>query len=163
MDGREMNALVLDANGISGTAKAGVLPLVRHLASLALVPGLVVPEVTDAVSRAALPEALADWLCARDPTSDSLASIPPPGSLADRHVLALALDYRPCLIVSGGRAVVNQAERLGVGSIDAPTVVQVLAEAGLIPAARPHLDRMRAHGFGIPDDLYREIRSSLGE
>lgn len=157
------DTLVLDANGIIGTAKAGLLPLVRHLAAVVIVPTSVAAEVTDAVSRTALGEALADWLSAQDPTGASLALVPPLSSEPDRHVIALALDHPPALILSGDQAVVNRAEALGIGAIDAPTVVQVLAEAGLIAAARPHLDRMRDQGFGIPDELYQEILASVGE
>ncbi len=160
---RGPDTLVLDANGIIGTGKAGIFPLVRHLAARALIPVLVIREVTDTVSRAPLEQALTDWLSPLDPSGDSLALIPSSSSEPDRHVLALALDHMPCVVVSGDRGLANRAQRLGIDCIDAPTVVRVLAEEGIIPAAKPHLDRMKEQGFGIPDMLYQEILASLGE
>jgi predicted nucleic acid-binding protein len=39
----------------------------------------------------------------------------------------------------------------------------LLARAGIIPAAKPHLDQMIAQGFGVPAELYTSILHSLGE
>jgi predicted nucleic acid-binding protein len=154
---------VLDANGIIGLAKGGCFSLIPHLFSALYVPSLVVPEITDQVSQAELATALRGWLREEAPTGVSLGATPPHKGEADRHVLALAIDHRPALIVTGDRGLQNKAKQLLVATIDAPTVVRLLVEANLIPAAKPHLDQMRLSGFGIPQLLYEEILRALGE
>jgi predicted nucleic acid-binding protein len=82
---------------------------------------------------------------------------------ADRHVLALALDHQPCFIVTGDRGLSNRAAQLQIGSVSAPRMVQLFAEAGLIAAARPHLEQMIQQGFGISQQAYDDIIQHLGE
>lgn len=50
-----------------------------------------------------------------------------------------------------------------VECVDPPRVVQALAEAAIVTAARPYLDQMRQMGFGIPHELHDEILDALGE
>jgi predicted nucleic acid-binding protein len=153
----------LDANGIIGLAKAGCLALLPRLFREVYVPPQVVPEITDPTSRVAVQAALADWLKEGQPTTASLQQSPASRGQADRSVLALALDYRPCTIVTGDRWIVNQAMQLGIPTINVPALIQLLARAGIVQAAKPYLDQMIALGFGIPPDLYASILQSLGE
>jgi hypothetical protein len=55
------------------------------------------------------------------------------------------------------------SQRLGIPSIDAPHVIQLVAEAKLIAAAKPHLDQMRQRGYGIPQTVYERILRDVGE
>jgi predicted nucleic acid-binding protein len=55
------------------------------------------------------------------------------------------------------------SQRLGIPSIDAPHVIQLLAEAKLMAAAKPHLDQMRQRGYGIPQAVYEQILRDVGE
>jgi predicted nucleic acid-binding protein len=154
---------ILDANGVIGLAKSGCFALIPRLFDLVLVPSAVVQEVTDLISRGELEQALGEWICQEEPSENSLRRIPPLKREADRHVLALALDHQPCILVTGDRALVNRARNLGIETVSAPIVVQLLAEAGLIAAARPYLDQMIGLGFGIPGSLYDAILEALGE
>ena len=158
-----IESAILDANGIIGLAKRGCLALLPRLFSSAFVPVLVIDEITDAVSADELRAALANWLVAESPTSQSMQAVPQMRSEADRSVLALALDHFPCFVITGDRALRNRAARLQSTAISAPRIVQLLAESGLIAAAKPHLDRMMASGFGIPQVLYDAILGELGE
>jgi predicted nucleic acid-binding protein len=86
---------------------------------------------------------------------------------ADRHVLALAIDRQvsipDCFLITGDEKLRRHALRFGIGSVDAPHLIQLLAEAGLIMAAKPHLDQMRLRGYGITQEIYEEILLRLGE
>lgn len=82
---------------------------------------------------------------------------------ADRHVLALAIERSPSILITGDRRLANKAEVFGIVCLIPPRIVQMLAEAGVVPAARPHLDQMRQIGFGIPDEVYDDILRTLEE
>jgi predicted nucleic acid-binding protein len=58
---------------------------------------------------------------------------------------------------------VNLAKRLLISTISAPRIIEFLARDGLIAAAKPYLDQMIRHGFGIPHELYVAILQRLGE
>jgi len=154
---------ILDANGIIGLAKGGCFLLIPQTFSIVYVRSLVTGEITDPVSRAEREAALGGWLREETPTAESLRRIPPHKSEADRHVLALAIEHRPGVIVTGDRGLESKARALQIATINAPSVVQLLALAGLIPAAQPHLDQMRLQGFGIAQPLYQAILRTPGE
>jgi predicted nucleic acid-binding protein len=153
---------ILDANGVIGLSKCGCLSLVPHLFRAVFIPSLVAAAITDPISRAALSAARQSWLVEAHPAPQSLQHAPPLRSEADRQVLAAALEHLPCVIVTGDRALTNSAKQLHPATISAPRVIQLLAEAQLIPAARPHLDQMRASEFGIRQELYETILRELG-
>ncbi len=160
---RSKPAAVLDANAIIGLAKSGCLSLVPRVFAAVFTPPLVVSEVTDPLSRAELVPALGDWLVEETPTAHSLQQSPPHRGEADQHVLALAIDHQPCMVVTGDRALISMATEIGIETTSAPRIIQLLAEARLVPQARPCLDQMQDLGFGIAADLYTEILSDLGE
>lgn len=154
---------VLDANSIIGLAKGDCFPLVARIFDVVLVPPAVTREIMDPISRDQLVTALTDWLDEASPTPDALTQVPDFGTEADRHALALALDRRPCVILTGDLQLTRKAGHLGIRCVNPPLVVQALAETGVISAAGPHLDRMVRLGFGIPEGLYQRILKALGE
>lgn len=154
---------VLDANSIIGLAKGDCFPLVARIFDTILVPPAVTREITDPVSHAQLVAALGDWLEEVSPSPDAITQVPEFGTDADRHALALACDRRPCVILTGDLQLTRKAGQLGIRCVNPPLVVQALAEAGVLSAAGPHLDRMIHLGFGIPEDLYQRILNATGE
>jgi predicted nucleic acid-binding protein len=159
----KIKAGILDANGIIGLAKSGCFSLTQIVFAEVFVPSLVVQEITDPLSKNELEQALVNWLKEEAPTLSSLQQVPLLRSEADRHVLGLALDHRPCVIVTGDRGLSNKAKQFQIATISAPRIVQLLAEAKFIKAAKPHLDQMRQLKFGIPQRLYEEILRGLSE
>lgn len=159
----KVEAGILDANGIIGLAKSGCFSFTQNVFAEVFVPSLVVQEITDTLSKDELEQALGSWLTEEAPTLSSLQQAPLLKSEADRHVLGLALDHRPCVIVTGDRGLSNRAKQFQIAAISAPRVVQLLAEAKLIKVAKPHLDQMRQLEFGIPQRLYEEILRGLDE
>ncbi|MCC6444136.1 MAG: hypothetical protein IT210_11870 [Armatimonadetes bacterium] len=156
-------AAVLDANAIIGLAKSESLALTPHLvAECAISPGAA-GEVQDALSRTALRDALASWLRLRTPRPEFLDRLPAFPSPADREVLALSLQMRPCVLVTGDLWLSRRAAERSVPVLPAPALIQWFAVVGLIDRARPYLDRMIAQGFGIDPLLYGAILSTLGE
>ena len=158
----EIRAAIVDSNGAIGLAKAGCFSFLPAVFDVLLVPPAVVREVTDPISAPQLKAALADWLtCAA--SSKAMGRVPDFGGPADREALALALDNSPCVILTGDRQLIGKARQLGVLCVNPPLFVQSLAEAGLIPAAKPYLDQMIRRGFGIPIELYTKMLTALGE
>lgn len=124
---------ILDANGIIGLAKSGCFPLLPRLFQRVLVPRAVVAEVTDALSKTELTAALEVWLFQTDPSEVSLQRLPSMKSETDRHLLALALEHRPVLIVTVDRGLARRARQHGVETISAPRVVSCSRKPGLFP------------------------------
>jgi predicted nucleic acid-binding protein len=158
---------VLDSNGIIGLAKANCFPLLQNLLTEICVPPAVVAEITSEIPQKALQSALGKWLTELLPSADALRQVAFINKEADRHVLALAIDRQAsipdCFLITGDEKLRRRAMRFGVASIDAPHLIQLFAEGGLITAAKPHLDQMRSLGYGIADEVYEEILSQLGE
>jgi predicted nucleic acid-binding protein len=158
---------VLDSNGIIGLAKADCFQLLQHLFPEICVPRAVVAEITDQLSQNELQSALGKWLTELLPSADALRQVAFVNQNADRHVLALAIDRQAsipdCYLITGDEKLRRRALRFGIGSVDAPHLIQLLAEAGLIRAAKPHLDQMRLRGYGITQEIYEEILRQMGE
>ncbi|MBO0722795.1 MAG: hypothetical protein J2P41_18365 [Blastocatellia bacterium] len=158
---------VLDSNGIIGLAKANCFQLLQNLFSDICVPSAVVAEITDQLSQNELNLALGKWLTELQPTTNALRQVEFVNQNADRHVLALAIDRQvaipECFLITGDEKLRRRALRFGIGSVDAPHLIQLLAEAGFITAAKPHLDQMRSRGYGITQENYEEILKQLGE
>lgn len=158
---------VLDSNGIIGLAKADCFPLLQHLFTEICVPQAVVAEITDQLSQKALQNALGKWLTELLPSADALRQAAFINREADRQVLALAIDRQlsipDCFLITGDEKLRRRALRFGIGSVDAPHLIQLFAEGGFITAAKPHLDQMRLLGYGIREEVYEEILHRLGE
>lgn len=158
---------VLDSNGIIGLAKADCFPLLRRLFTETCVPPAVVTEITDQLSRNALQAAMGRWLTELLPSADALSQAAFVKQEADRHVLALAIDRQAsipdCFLITADEKLRRRALRFGIASVDAPHLIQLLAEAKFIAAAKPRLDQMRLLGYGITQEVYEEILRRLGE
>lgn len=158
---------VLDSNGIIGLAKADCFPLLQHLFTETCVPSAVVAEVTDQLSKNVLRTALGKWLTELITSADALRQTSFVNQEADRHVLALAIDRQAsipdCFLITGDEKLRRYALRFGIASVDAPHLIQLLAEGGFITEAKPHLDQMRQLGYGITQEVYEEILRLLGE
>lgn len=102
---------ILDANGIIGLAKADCLSYLPRLFREIFILKSVVKEVTDPVSKPALEQALADWLKPETPTAGSIRQVTLTNSKPDRHVIALALDHNPCVIITGDIGLSNKAKQ----------------------------------------------------
>jgi predicted nucleic acid-binding protein len=113
----KVEAGILDANGIIGLAKAGCFSLTQNVFAEVFVPSLVVSEITDPLSKRELEQALGSWLKEETPTLSSQEQVPPLKSEADRQVIGLALDHRPCVIVTGDLGLSKKAKRLQITTI----------------------------------------------
>jgi len=159
----EATCAVLDASGAIGLAKGGCLLNLPRLFPKCLMPPLAVAEVIDPVSREALESALRLWLVVESARTEVYNSAPPLRSVPDRHVVALALTHPGAVIISGDRRLTNAARREGIPVLTAPDTVKLLAEQGIIAAAKPCLDLMTELGFGMRADEYAAVLKALGE
>jgi predicted nucleic acid-binding protein len=83
--------------------------------------------------------------------------------MADREVLAIALDQTVTHILSDDRGLRREAAQHGVPCVSASQVVVLLKLNGLIPQAKPVLDRMRQRGYGIGNGPYQSALQAVGE
>ncbi len=157
----------LDANVAIGLAKGEVF---NHLASLfspLSVPAAVRHEVVDqAQGRAGateLSQALNDWITEVAPDPTSVQQFAGLSSVADRELLAVAVDQQTDFVLTEDRVVRQEAAAAGLDCLGVSEVVVLMKDQGLIPAVRPVLDRMRQRGFGITDGAYHQALAAAGE
>lgn len=155
---------ILDTNAVIGLAKGDCLHLISCLFREVCVPPLVVFEVKEPESAAALRRALDHGFRMERPQEEAMQCVQVVVQAeADAQVLALALSQTPAYLITSDRALQKRARRLGIPCIDTVSVVLILVRVGLLPAARPVLDRMRARGFGIPEQDYQAALRLAGE
>lgn len=158
---------VLDANVAIGLAQGGVFELLQNLYAPLCVPPAVVREVIvqgqGQAGAAELQRALGQWVLEVAPNPQRVQQFSPPLPPADGEVLALAVERSVDFILSGDRAIQREAQQQGLTSLSAAQVVVLMKDAGLIPALRPVLDRMRQQGFGISTSDYQQALKAAGE
>jgi predicted nucleic acid-binding protein len=159
---------VLDANASIGLAKGNVFHLLAQLYAPLYVPQSVVAEVTGGAptepGAAELTQALGRWIL---PVTPSPQALPPPSpglSLADREVIAVAIEKQPIdHILTDDGILRREAGRHGLHCLRVPQLVVLMKSEGLVPAVQPVLDQMRQAGHGIRESFYQQALRAAGE
>lgn len=81
----------------------------------------------------------------------------------ESEVIALAAELHANLVVVDEAAGRHELRQRGVAFIGTIGVLIHAKNRGLIPALRAELDRLRACGFYISDQLYQHCLSAVGE
>jgi uncharacterized protein len=162
-----MPSAVSDANVVIGLAKGEVFPHLAALYSPIYVPPAVRHEVIDQgqgrPGEAELAQALGSWIVEVAPDPAILQTLPATGSVADREVLAVALERGTDHILSDDGVVRREAAQRNRVCLQTPQVVVLMKDQGLISEVKPVLDRMRQRGFGIEDGAYQQALQGAGE
>jgi uncharacterized protein len=158
---------VADSNTVIGLAKGGVFGLLAQVFAPLYVPPAVMYEVVvqghGRPGAAELAQAAGRWVTEDPVDPPMLQQLPTTLDPADREVLAVAKRRAVDHVLTEDHQLRQQATRHGLTCLLASEVVVLFKREGLIPAARPVLDQMRAQGFGIDPLAYQQALQAAGE
>ena len=156
---------VINASPVILLAKAGIIRLLPELCDELIVPAGVVAEV----QRGRVADLGREWL---DGEGRNFVFPPPPlhpalsrwsGGAGEAEVISWALANPGFLAVLDDRAARRQAAVLGVPVLGSLRVIVLANDRGLIPRARPVLERLRGSGAYVSDALIDRAISLAGE
>jgi len=156
---------VVNASPIILLGKAGIIHLLPELCSELVVPQGVIAEVASGQ----IADAGRDWL--RRSGQQYLRKVPTPhpalsewgGGAGEAEVISWALQNPGFIAILDDRAARNLATKHRVPVIGSLRVIVLAKERGLIPAARPVLERLRGAGAYVSDSLIDRAIALAGE
>lgn len=156
---------VVNASPVILLAKAGVIHLLPQLCSELVVPASVLTEVhrgrqADA-GRAWLENAGRPFLREVSPLHPAMASWG--GGAGEAEVISWALQNPGFVAILDDRAARSLAARHGVPVLGSLRVIVRAKERGLIPLARPALDKLRGAGAYVSSQLIDRAIALAGE
>ncbi|MFO1421476.1 MAG: DUF3368 domain-containing protein [Candidatus Competibacteraceae bacterium] len=161
------DVVIADAGPLIALSRIGALDLARGVFGRVLVTPEVRAEalpVADYPGKADLAAAFeAGWLrCIALPTTDWQPLNPGLGP-GERSSIAAALQRPGCLLVIDDRAGRAEARARGLSIIGTAAVVGLAKLRGLIPAARPVLERLQPAGYFISAAVLEAVLLDIGE
>jgi len=158
--------VLADASPLIGLARVGGLSWLRKLYRTVSITKTVRHEATDA---RALPGAIAistalkqGWIrVLRQEWSEPTLLRLDTGEASTLRA-AIALEPRTLVLLDDLQAR-REAQRLGIMITGTAGIVVEARQAGLIPAARPVLERLSREGFHLGEELVQAILAELGE
>lgn len=158
--------VLADASPLIGLARIGGLPWLRRLYRTISITKTVRHEATGARE---LPGAIAisaglkqGWIrvLRKEWTEPPLLRL----DIGEASTLRAAIARGPgTLVLLDDRQARREAQRLGIAMMGTAGIVVEARQAGLIPAARPVLERLSQEGFHLGDELVQAILTELGE
>ncbi|MDK9702892.1 MAG: DUF3368 domain-containing protein [Sulfuritalea sp.] len=157
-------------------ADAGPLIALSRIDSLDLLHGLFGQVlVTEAVRDEALPAADypgkaviarafdAGWLACPGPFDTSWQPVNPGLDAGERSAIAAAVKMPGCLLIIDDRAGRAEAKSHRVAIIGTAAIIGLAKLQGLIPAARPILDRLQPAGYFVHPRIIEAVLQDIGE
>lgn len=165
-----MPSPVADTGPLISYARADRLDLLR-----AVIPELILPPEVFAEATRSGPGGSArpgaeeirrskdSWVLVQAVTdSVMLDQVDPDLDEGERHAIALALELGRDLLIDE-RTGRREASRLGIPLISSLAILRLARRDGLIPLAKPELDRLISAGFRLHARLYEAFLTDLGE
>ena len=156
---------VVNASPVILLGKAGVIHLLPDLCDELVVPAGVVAEVKSGrmadAGRACLDGDGGRFVQAAPPLHVALASWN--GGAGEAEVISWALAHPGFVAVLDDRAARRLAASQGVPLIGSLRVIVKAKERGLIPLARPALEKLRGSGAYVSDELIERAIALAGE
>ena len=156
---------VVNASPVILLGQAGVIHLLPLLCDELVVPAGVVAEV----QQGRMADAGRAWLAGEG--GRFVRSAPPlhaalaawSGGAGEAEVISWALAHSGFVAVLDDRAARRLAARQGVPVVGSLRVIVKAKELGLIPSARPTLEKLRGSGAYVSDDLIDRAIALAGE
>lgn len=156
---------VINASPTILLAKAGLIELVPRLTARLVIPQPVASEIQTVRN----PDAASDWLrqSGKSFIQPAVAELPALSGLeigpGERAVISWAAANPGFVAVLDDWEARVASRKLGIPLIGTVGVVLRLKKAGLIAAAGPHLQNIRAAGGYIGDELFKAALKQAGE
>lgn len=161
------NVLIADAGPLIALSRIGALDLPRGVFGEVWVTPEVRAEVlprADYPGKADLAAAFeAGWLRDRTFPLTSWRPLNPGLGPGERSSIAAALQWPDCLLVIDDRAGRAEARAWKVAIIGTAAVIGLAKLRGLIPAARPLLERLQPAGYFIGPAVIEAVLADVGE
>jgi len=156
---------VADAAPLIFLAKLRHLELLRLNADEVLVPTEVLKEIAAKQDEAAeeVSKRLEGWLKECTVTRPDLMQLLIDMDEGERSVLAQALQEGIDSVVLDDMEVRLIARRLGLKPIGTVGLLIIARRRGLLDSLKAELDRLKALGFWLSEELYREALKTVGE
>lgn len=157
--------IVSDAGPILAFARAGRLDLLRQIVGELIVPDAVVDDI--AVRGKGKPGAeevrQGAWIKQQSVQDRSLIErLAGKLDLGEREALALSKELGAAFLVDE-REARREARRLGIYHFGSLKIIKEAKDRGIIPEAKPVLDKLIASGTYVSDMLYKEFLREVGE
>jgi len=153
-----MAEVVADASVLIALTQIGQLPLLQRLFGEIVIPAAVAREVSPSLPQ--LPGWIETRAVGQPLEARVLAARLDPG---ETEAIALALQAKVERVILDDLPARRLAMHLRLTVIGTAGVLFLAKQRGLIPAARPSFDALRAVGFRLRKDVYDEILRAAGE
>jgi predicted nucleic acid-binding protein len=161
------SVVIADAGPLIALSRIDALVLLRHLFGQVLVTEEVRDEALPAANypgKALIAQAFeAGWLACPGPFETSWQPTNPGIDAGERSAIAAALKMPGCLLVIDDRAGRAEAKSHHIAIIGTAAVIGLAKLQGLIPAARPVLDRLQPAGYFIHPRIIETVMKDVGE
>lgn len=162
-----MRGVIADPGPLISLSRIDALGLLRGLFGQVLVTDEVRAEALPAADypgKAAIARAVAEgWLACPGPFETSWQQTNPGLGAGECSAIAAALRMPGCLLIIDDRAGRAEARSHRIDVIGTAAVVGLAKLQGLIPAARPVLERLRPAGYFIHPRVIEVVLLDIGE
>ena len=161
------SVVIADAGPLIALSRIDSLDVLRGLFRQVLVTEEVRDEALPAADypgKALITEAFATgWLVCPGPFETSWQPTNPGLDAGERSAIAAAVQMPGCLLIIDDRAGRAEAKSHHVAIIGTAAVIGLAKLQGLIPAARPVLERLRPTGYFIHPQIIETVLNDVGE
>ncbi len=161
------SVVIADAGPLIALSRIDSLDLLRRLFGQVLVTEEVRDEAlptADYPGKAVIAQAFASgWLVCPGPFETSWQPTNPGLDAGERSAIAAAIQMPGCLLIIDDRAGRAEANSHRVAIIGTAAVVGLAKVQGLIPAARPVLERLQPAGYFIHPQIIETVLQDIGE
>jgi predicted nucleic acid-binding protein len=161
------SVVIADAGPLIALSRIGALDLLRGLFRQVLVTEEIRNEAlptADYPGKALIAEAFdAGWLACPGPFETSWQPTNPGLDAGERSAIAAAVQMPGCLLIIDDRAGRAEAKSHNVAIIGTAAVIGLAKLQGLIPAARPFLERLQPAGYFIHPRIIETVLKDIGE
>lgn len=161
------SVVIADAGPLIALSRIDALDLLRGLFGQVLVTSQVRDEtlpVADYPGKTRIVQAFdAEWLVCSSRTETSWKSTNPGLDSGERSAIAAALQMPGCLLIIDDRAGRAEAKSHRLSIIGTAAVIGLAKLQGLIPVARPVLERLQPAGYFIHPNIIETVLKQVGE
>ena len=161
------SVVIADAGPLIALSRIDALELLRGLFGQVLVTEEVRDEALPAADypgKALIAEAFAaGWLACPGPFETSWQPTNPGLDAGERSAIAAAVQMPGCLLIIDDRAGRAEAKSHHIAIVGTAVVVGLAKLQGLIPAARPVLERLQPAGYFVHPRIIEAVLKDVGE
>ena len=162
-----LSVVIADAGPLIALSRIDALDLLRELFGKILVTAAVRDEAlpsSDSPGKARIAQAFdAGWLVCPSLPESTWQPLNPGLDAGERSTISAALQMPECLLIIDDRAGRAEAKSQHLSIIGTAAVIGLAKSQGLIPAARPLLEKLQPAGYFIHPNIIETVAKEVGE